>query len=98
MQDERIVVDLDELGQLLLRLLDVDVRVARVVEDAEVAVDADVDARRLEERSVIRIDLDPAVGDEALDRAVGQDHTLILSSVRRRAPGGPSGSSRARPR
>ena len=48
MQDERLVTgNLDKLGQLLLRLLDVDERVARVVEDAEEAVDAHVDARRL---------------------------------------------------
>jgi len=42
-----VVIDRDLLGQLLLRLLDVDERIARVVEDAEVAVDAYVDARRL---------------------------------------------------
>src|SRR5919201_956197 len=57
-EDERLLVaDLDELRQILLRLLHVDERVARVVEDAEVAVDADVDARGLEERVVIRLDL-----------------------------------------
>ena len=49
-EDERAVSgDLDELGQLFLRLLDVDERIARVVEDPEVAVDAYVDARRLEQ-------------------------------------------------
>ena len=51
-EDERLVaVDLDQLGQVLLGLLDVDERVAGVAEDAEVAVDAHVDARRLEQRS-----------------------------------------------
>ena len=63
-EDERLVVDLDELGQVLLRLLDVDERVARVAEDAEVAVDAHVDARRLEERGVVRVDLDPALVEQ----------------------------------
>ena len=48
--ERRLAVDLDELGEVLLRFLHVDERVARVVEDAEVAVDAYVDARRLEER------------------------------------------------
>ena len=37
-QDERLVVRLDELGQVLLRLLDVDERVAVVAEHAEAAV------------------------------------------------------------
>jgi len=53
-EDERLRVGLDELGQVLLRLADVDERVARVVEDAEVPVDADVDARGLEQRLVVR--------------------------------------------
>ena len=49
--------------EVLHRLLDVDVRVARVAEDAEVAVDAHVDARRLHETVVERVDSDPPVGD-----------------------------------
>ena len=69
-----VVVDLDELGQVLHRLLDVDVRVARVAEDAEVAVDANVDARRLDEALVERVDSDAPLGHEAADRAVGEDH------------------------
>ena len=67
MQDERpVVVDLDQLGQLLLRLLDVDERVARVVEDAEVAVDAHVDARRLQQRLVVGVDPDATLREEPL--------------------------------
>jgi hypothetical protein len=89
-EDERLVVaDLDLFGQLLLRLLDVDERVARVVEHAEVAVDADVHARRLEERRVIRVDRDAAFADEALDGAIGKDHRRILPSGRRRGCAGP---------
>ena len=58
-------LDLDELGQVLLRLLDVDERVARVAEDAEVAVDTHVDARRLEKALVVGVDFDPAwMGDK----------------------------------
>src|SRR5438105_10525708 len=48
--ERRVVVDLDQGGQLLLLPLHVDERVAVVVEDPEEAVDADVDARRLEEQ------------------------------------------------
>ena len=62
--------DLDELRQVLLLDLDVDMRVQVVAEDAEVPVDADVDARRLEQRGVVRIDLDPALADQALDGAI----------------------------
>src|SRR5262245_66302644 len=67
-EDERpLTIDLDELRELLLRLLDVDVRVARVVEDAEEAVDADVDARRLEKMRVVGVDADAAVCDSTCD-------------------------------
>ena len=77
-EDERLAVDLDQLGQVLLLLLDVDVRVAGVAEDAEVAVDPHVDARRLEQRRVVRVDLDPALAEQALDRPVGENHGPIL--------------------
>ena len=60
-----VAVDLDELGQLLLLDLDVDVRVAVVVEDPEEPVDPDVDARRLQERLVVGVDLDPALRRDA---------------------------------
>ena len=65
-----VVLDLDELRELLLRLADVDVRIAVVVEDAKEAIDADVHARRLEQGVVIRIDLDPALFQQASDRAI----------------------------
>ena len=79
-EDERLVaVDLDELGQILLRLLDVDERIARVAEDAEVAVDAHVDARRLEQRLVVGVDADPPFGEQSPDRAVGKNHARILA-------------------
>ena len=76
--ERRLVVDLDERGQLLLLALDVDVGVPVVVEDPEEAVDADVDAGGLEERLVVRVDPDPALPEEALDRPVGEDHAAIL--------------------
>ena len=72
--ERRVAVDLDQLGQVLLRLLDVDVRVTGVVEDAEVAVDADVDARRLEQRLVVGVDPDAPLVDQPPDRPVGENH------------------------
>ena len=38
------------------------------------AVDADIDARGLEERGVVGVDLDSALGEAAGDRRVGEDH------------------------
>ena len=73
-EDERLVADLDELGQVLLLLLHVDEGVEVVAEDAEVAVDAHVDARRLEQRRLVRVDLDPALAEQPRDGAVGEDH------------------------
>src|SRR5207247_443482 len=79
MEDERMIaVHLDELRQLLLLDLDVDERVAVVVKDPEDAVDADVHARRLEERLVVRIDLDASFNEVAGDRRVREDHAAIL--------------------
>ena len=100
-EDERVlVVDLDELGQLRLLDLDVDERVAVVVEDAEEPVDADVDARRLQERRVVRVDLDPPLGEQAGDRRVGEDHrgdSMTAESSSRRVTGyrGPVAVTRA---
>src|SRR5438067_8982119 len=76
--ERRVVVDLDQGGQLLLLPLHVDERVAVVVEDAEEAVDADVDARRLEERFVVGVDPDLPLVEQPLDRPVGEDHAPIL--------------------
>jgi hypothetical protein len=71
MEDEgRSVLDLDQLGQVLLRLANVDIGVAVVVENPEIAVDANVDARRLEEGIVVRIDLDAAFIQATRDRPI----------------------------
>src|SRR5262249_2476411 len=78
-EDERLAVDLDELGQVLLGLLDVDERVEVVAKDPEIAVDAHVDARRLQERRVVGLDLDPAFLQQAGDRAVGENHGWRVS-------------------
>ncbi len=51
-EDERLVIrHLDELGEVLHRLLDVDERVARVVKDPEEPVGPHVHARRLHSSS-----------------------------------------------
>ena len=79
MQDERLaVVDLDELGQLVLGLRDVDVRVAGVAEDAEEAIGPNVEARGLHQRGVVRVDPDPARLDQPTDGAVGENHEAII--------------------
>ena len=80
-----VALDLDQLGEVLHRLADVDERVARVVEDAEEAVDPHVDARGLQQRLVVRLDLDAALREQPADRPVGQDHAPILR-LRRELP------------
>jgi len=71
MEDERgVLLDLDELGQVLLLLANVDIGVATVVENSKKAVDPDVHARGLEQRLVVGIDLDPAFCQEPGDRTV----------------------------
>ena len=83
MQDEGLLtLDLDELRQLLLRGLDVDERVARVAENAEIAVDAHVQAGRLHQTRIVRIDTDPALVEQAPYGAIGEDHAAILRMLR----------------
>ena len=77
-QNERLcLADLDQLGQVFHLLLDVDERVAGVPEDAEEAVDAYVQAGRLQEGLVIGLDLDPALRELAPDGAIGQNHAGV---------------------
>ena len=74
-QDERLaLLHLDQLGQVLLRLLRVDVGSGVVAEDAEVAVDPEVDRRRLDPAFQQRVDHDRARLERLADRAVRQDH------------------------
>jgi hypothetical protein len=75
MEDEGLVVgDLDQLGQVVHRLPDVDVRVARVVEDAELAIRPHVDAGGLDQLGIEGVEHDPPGGDLLPDRAVAENH------------------------
>ena len=74
-QHERLVaVRLDQRGQVVLLHRRVDVGVPGVVEDPEVAVQPDVDARRLDQLRVERVDAEAARVDLGRDVAVGQQH------------------------
>ena len=70
-QDERLVtLGLDLAGQVGLLDRGVDVRVLVVVEDPEETVQPDVDARRLDHRSVVGLDGDAVRFDFGEDVAV----------------------------
>ena len=73
MTNESLVADLHELGEVLRRVGQVDGRDAVVVEDAERAAQAQVDAGRLDHGLVPRLDAHAALGHQAADRPVGED-------------------------
>ena len=84
-EDERLgALDLDELGQVLLRVAHVDEGGARVVEHAEEAVDAQVDARGLYERLVVRVDGDAPSSSRR--RIVRSERTIRAILWLRRGP------------
>jgi hypothetical protein len=66
--------DLDQLGEVLLRLAGVDVGVLVVLEHPERPVDTEVDARRLYVPTPRGVDLDAPVGEGLSDAAVREDH------------------------
>jgi hypothetical protein len=91
-QDERVVaVGLDERGQVVLLQCGVDVRVPRVVEDPEEAVEAHVDAGRLHQALVEGLDAEAALGDRSRDVAVGQQHGAESVRAAMRRPRSPIG-------
>ncbi len=86
-QDERLVaLGLDHPGQVRLVGGGVDVRVAVVLEDPEVAVEPEVDARGLDHRLVVGLHGDPLRLDLGQDVAVGEQHA---DNLPRSACGGP---------
>ena len=80
-QDERLLLDLDQLGEVRLLLLHVDVRMTGVVEHAERSVHMQVDRRWLDARWVERVDQDVPRVDLLADGAVGEDHSSILVAL-----------------
>ena len=75
MQDKRVVViGLDQPGQVGLLHGRVDVRVAVILEDPEVPVQPDIDAGRLDEFGIVRVELDPSGLDLGLDVTIGEEH------------------------
>src|SRR3954469_2527785 len=82
MQDERLTGRcLDHAGELVLLLGRIDVRIPMILEDAEVAVEANIDAGRLNHGRVIGVDDKPAVVDRGLQITVAQQHAWRLSSA-----------------
>ena len=74
-QDEGLaLLRLDQAGEIVLPDRRVDVRVSGVVEDAEQVVEADVDARRLHEVGVERVDAQSPGGDFGPEVAIGEQH------------------------
>ena len=81
MQHERFPVDrFDQGGQLVLLLRRVDVGVLGVVEHPEEAVQANVDAGRLHQGVVERVDAQPAGGDFGPEVAIGEQHATSVSA------------------
>ena len=82
-QDERfIVLDRQALGQVFGRLAHVDVGIAVIPEDAEVAIETDVERRRLDRVLADRVDRQPSGGKRFGDRAVAEDHLQNLRAGR----------------
>ena len=95
MEDERVAVgDLHQLGEVLLGLLRVDERRRVVAEDAEVAVDVEVDRAGLDAALVERIDDDAAGRELFAEGLVGEDHGPDSSEGRCRGvqPKSPDGT------
>ena len=70
-QDERLIgAHLDQPGQIGLFLSRIDERVQVVVEQPEVAIQAHVDARRLDHRRLERLQADPSAVDLGGDVSV----------------------------
>ncbi len=74
MQDEGLLVgDRQQLGQVGLRLADIDEGIAVVAEHAELPVQVQVDRRRLEAVGVIRVDAHPTGFHGGADITVRED-------------------------
>ena len=86
MQHERLPFGgFHQAGQLVLLLGGVDVGVAGVVENPEHAVEANVDAGRLHQGVVERVDAQPPGGDFGPEVTIGEQHPTSLSAACGRA-------------
>ena len=80
-EHERLaLLRLDEGGQVVLAHRRVDVGVAGVVEDAEQVVQPDIDARRLDQAFLERIDAKSSRGDFGTDVAIGEQHATSVAA------------------
>ena len=78
-QNERPAVgDLDQLGQFGLLLFDVDVAVATVAKDAEATIASYVDAGRLNQRLVERIERNAPCRNRGADSTVRENHLAAV--------------------
>ena len=82
-QPSSIDVRLEQLGEVVLRDRRVDVGVAVVGEDPEVAVQAYVDAARLDHRLVVRREAHPAGGEGGAEVTIRKQHGRSLVGRRR---------------
>jgi len=71
--EDPVVGHLHQLGQILEVLLHVDQAGRVVAEDAEQAVQLEVDGRGLDARLVEGVDDDPARGERLSNAAIGED-------------------------
>jgi hypothetical protein len=74
MEDERVVADVDQLGEVLLVLAYVDDPTAVIPEEPEVPVDVEIDRRGLDAGVVERFDPDMAGGECLAYGAVRENH------------------------
>ena len=87
MQDEGLIrAHLDELREVRLLLRRIDVRVAVILEDAEEAVQAHVDAGGLDHRRVVGVEPHPSGVELGPQVAIGEQHGGRLSARRLSRP------------
>jgi hypothetical protein len=80
MQDERLIaLGFDGPSQLRLIRSGIDMRITVVLEDAEVPIEADINARRLHHVDGVRLEPNAAGVNFSLDVAVGEQHAGTIS-------------------
>src|SRR3984957_13684481 len=81
MQHKGLALDrFHQAGQLVLLLRRVDVGVARVVENPEQTVEANVDTGRLHQGVVEGINSQPPSGDFSSEVAIGEQHATSVAA------------------